>query len=361
VDGAGIRDVRPAVDVPPKPSERRRRRRRVLVVVLVVLLLGVEVVLAAPTLRAASAAVLRAQPWWVAAAVGAEAAAMDLFARLRRRLLAVTGVHVQLRETLAAVYVANALHQTMPGGAAFSTAYTYRWMRDRGAGEVAGAWTLLAGGLVSASALAGLAVVASLLVGAATGAVALAVDVVLVAALVAVARLLRRRPDRALVAGRRLLLRANAVLRRAPDRGEATLERWVGQLRSVRPGGRDWAVTLTYGSGNWAFDAACLAAAAAAVGTRGLTLPVLLIAYSTGMAAAGISVLPGGIGLVDTAMVVAMVAGGIPAADALSAVLLYRLISLVAVVGAGWVVGALAARRSRRPSGPERNASGSAG
>jgi uncharacterized protein (TIRG00374 family) len=234
-------------------------------------------------------------------------------------------------------------------------------MRDRGAGEVAGAWTLLAGGLVSASALAGLAVVASLLVGAATGAVALAVDVVLVAALVGVARLLRRRPDRAVVAGRRLLLRANAVLRRAPDRGAATLERWVGQLRSVRPGGRDWAVALTYGSGNWAFDAACLAAAAAAVGTRGLTLPVLLIAYSTGMAAAGISVLPGGIGLVDTAMVVAMVAGGVPAADALSAVLLYRLISLVAVVGAGWVVSAVAARRSRRPSSPPPDASGSAG
>jgi uncharacterized membrane protein YbhN (UPF0104 family) len=58
---------------------------------------------------------------------------------------------------------------------------------------------------------------------------------------------------------------------------------------------------------------------------------------------------------------VAMVAGGIPAADALPAVLLYRLISLVAVVGAGWVVSAFAARRSRRPSRPEQNASGSAG
>ena len=78
------------------------------------------------------------------------------------------------------------------------------------------------------------------------------------------------------------------------------------------------------------------------------------------MAAAGVSVLPGGIGLVDTAMVVALVAGGVPAADALSAVLLYRLISLVAVVGAGWVVSAFGARRSRRPSGPERDASGSA-
>ena len=171
MNGAGIRDVRPAGDVTAKPPERRRRRgrRRVVVVALVVLLLGVEVVLAAPTLRAAFAAVLRAQPWWVAAAVGAEAAALDLFARLRRRLLAVTGVHVRMRETLAVVYVANALHQTLPGGAAFSTAYTYHWMRERGAGEAAGAWALLAGGLVSTSALACLAVVGSLLAGVATG------------------------------------------------------------------------------------------------------------------------------------------------------------------------------------------------
>ena len=311
---------------------------------MVVLLLGVEVVLAAPTLRGALAVVVRAQPWWVAVAVLAEATAMDLFARLRRRLLAATDVRVRMRDTLAAVYVANAVHQTMPGGAAFSTAYMYRWMRERGAGEAAGAWTLLAGGLVSTSALAALAVIASLLVGAASGLVALAADVVLVVALLAVARLLRRRADLPLPAARRLLLRANAVLRRPPDRGVATLERWAGQLRSVRPSARDWTVALTYGSGNWLFDAACLAAAGAAVGTPGLTLPVLLLAYTAGMAAAGISLVPGGIGVVDTAMVVAMVAGGIPAAAALPAVLLYRLISLVAVVAAGWLVSAFRRR-----------------
>ena len=204
---------------------------------------------------------------------------------------------------------------------------------------------------MSTSALAGLAVVGSLLLGAATGVVALATDAAVLAALAAVARLLRRRPGLLLVAGRRLLLRANAVRRRAPDRGADTLAGWVDQARSVRAGARDWALALTYGSGNWLFDAACLAAAATAVGTRGLTVPVLLIAYCSGMAAAGISVLPGGLGVVDTAMVVAMVAGGIPAASALPAVLLYRLISLVAVVGAGWVVSACAARRSRLPAG----------
>jgi uncharacterized protein (TIRG00374 family) len=70
-----------------------------------------------------------------------------------------------------------------------------------------------------------------------------------------------------------------------------------------------------------------------------------VIAYAAGMAASGISVLPGGIGVVDTAMVLALVAGGIPAAAALPAILLYRLISLVGVTAAGWLAAAVHARR----------------
>jgi uncharacterized protein (TIRG00374 family) len=113
----------------------------------------------------------------------------------------------------------------------------------------------------------------------------------------------------------------------------------------VRPGARDSTAAAVYGFGNWAFDIACLAASVAALGVRGVSLPLLLVAYTAGMAASSISLLPGGIGVVDTAMVVAMVAGGVPAVAALPAVLLYRLISLVAVVAAGWLV---AAARSRR-------------
>jgi uncharacterized protein (TIRG00374 family) len=115
----------------------------------------------------------------------------------------------------------------------------------------------------------------------------------------------------------------------------------------VRPGARDWTAAAAYGVGNWLFDVACLAAAAAAIGTPGLSLHVLLIAYTVGMAASGFSLLPAGIGVVDAAMVLAMVAGGIPAVAALPAVLLYRLISLVAVVAAGWGVAAVQARRAR--------------
>jgi uncharacterized membrane protein YbhN (UPF0104 family) len=334
--------------VPPERPRRRHLRWRVVLGVVVVALLGSELVLAAPTLKGALTSLAGAQPWWIAAAATAEATSMDLFARMRRRLLAAAGVRVRMRDALAAAYVANAVHLTVPGGAAFSTAYAYRWMRERGAGAAAITWTLVAGGLISTSALAALAVAGSLLVGAGSGLPALVLDAVLVVALVAGVRRLRRRPDLALVAGRRLLAWRNTLLRRPPTQGNDVLERLVGQLRLVRPGARDWTAAAAYGVGNWMFDVACLAASAAALGTRGITLPLLLIAYTAGMAVSGISLLPGGIGVVDTTMVLAMVAGGVPAAAALPAVLLYRLISLGAVVAAGWLVVAVQARRTRK-------------
>jgi putative heme transporter len=356
VTPVGRRDHR--THLAPSDDDRRHAalRRRVVVGGAVVALLGAEILLARSVLGKALVSVRHAQPGWIAVAVLAEATAMDLFARMRRRLLATAGLHVTVRETLAAVYVANSLHMTMPGGAAFSTTYVYRWMRDRGAAAAVGAWALVAGGVVSTSALAALAVCGSLFVGATAGLVALFLDVVLVVGLIAVIRTLRRRPELPLVAGRRLLHRVNTLLRRPPARGIDALERWTEQLATVRPSGRDWLAAAAYGSGNWLFDGACLAAAAAAVGTRGVSVPVLLIAYTAGMAVSGVSLLPGGVGVVDTAMVLAMVAGGVPAAAALPAVLLYRAIGLVAVVAAGWL---LAALRSRGTSAPPSRAHGS--
>jgi hypothetical protein len=56
------------------------------------------------------------------------------------------------------------------------------------------------------------------------------------------------------------------------------------------------------------------------------------------MVTSGLSLLPGGLGVVDAALVLTLVAGGIPASSALPVVVLYRLISLVGVVAAGWLV-----------------------
>jgi putative heme transporter len=202
-------------------------------------------------------------------------------------------------------------------------------------------WALASGGVVASAALALLGLLGSMLAGGRGGPISLAVEGALLLVLCGGVRKLQRRPESLLGAARWVLIRVNAVRRRAPTAGADTLEALVTQLRSVRPRGRDWAVAGAFAVANWLFDVGCLAAAAMALGVQGLTLPLLLVAYTAGMAAQSLSLLPGGLGVVDAALVLSLVAGGIPAAVALPAVLLYRLISMVGIVAAGWAVAAV--------------------
>jgi hypothetical protein len=305
---------------------------------VVVVLLVVEVAVLRPEVGGALGSLWTVDYGWLLVAALAAAASMGVFAQLRRTLLRAAGFRVPVRAMVAAVLVANSVHATLPGGVAFSTGYTYRWMRGRGVSGPAATWSLAAGGLVSTAALLSLGVLGSLLAGSQAGWLQLALAVAGIVACTAAVRHLARHPRTAAAAGRGLLRLVNAVRRRPSATGTDALDGLLAELKLVRPRGRDWTVASGYSLLNWAFDAACLAACAAALGLHGLTLPLLLVAYTAGMATSGVSPLPGGLGVVDAALVLTLVAGGIPAAAALPAVVLYRLVSLVGMVGAGWLV-----------------------
>jgi uncharacterized protein (TIRG00374 family) len=113
---------------------------------------------------------------------------------------------------------------------------------------------------------------------------------------------------------------------------------------------------LFFASMNWLLDLLCLIAACRAVGASGPTLAVALIAYAGGMAASSLPLLPGGLGVVDGALLLALTHGGLPLADATAAVVLYRLISFVLVAAIGWVFW-LVLRRGRKPVPPAAAAS----
>jgi hypothetical protein len=68
-----------------------------------------------------------------------------------------------------------------------------------------------------------------------------------------------------------------------------------------------------------------------------MTISLVLLAYAAATAASSAAFLPGGIGLVDGALLAALVAGGVPSKPALAAVLLYRLISFIGVAASGWL------------------------
>ena len=123
-------------DVQAREGVRRTRRYvTATVVVGVVVFLAVEAGMARPELRGVLRTIeglWRVDVGWVVVAVLASPISMSMFALTRRRLLLAAGTRVSARSTVAAAYVANSLHATLPGGVAFSTGYTYRWMRGHG-------------------------------------------------------------------------------------------------------------------------------------------------------------------------------------------------------------------------------------
>ena len=88
---------------------------------------------------------------------------------------------------------------------------------------------------------------------------------------------------------------------------------------------------------NWLADAAVLAVSIRATGA---TVPWhdLLLVYGSGIAAQSLNITPGGLGVTEGTLSLALVATGLGASRALAAVLLYRLASFWLVAFAGWLV-----------------------
>ena len=101
---------------------------------------------------------------------------------------------------------------------------------------------------------------------------------------------------------------------------------------------------------NWLADAAVLAVSIRATGA---TVPWhdLLLVYGSGIAAQSLNITPGGLGVAEGSLSLALVATGLSASRALAAVLLYRLASFWLVALTGWLV-LLWLRRPRRRRGP---------
>jgi pimeloyl-ACP methyl ester carboxylesterase len=102
---------------------------------------------------------------------------------------------------------------------------------------------------------------------------------------------------------------------------------------------------------NWLADAAVLAVSIRATGA---TVPWhdLLLVYGSGIAAQSLNITPGGLGVTEGTLSLALVATGLGAGQALAAVLLYRLASFWLVALAGWLV-LLWLRRPRARRGTE--------
>ena len=170
-------------------------------------------------------------------------------------------------------------------------------------------------------------------------AVAVPGGVLAVAALVVVAAATRRpRLRGALERPAAWTLRhGSRLLRRPADDPRQTIRAWAERLGSLQLPPSGWMTVTGLALANWLADAAVLAVSIRAAGAA-VPWHDLLLVYGSGIAAQSLNITPGGLGVTEGTLSVALVATGLHASQALAAVLLYRLASFWLVAFAGWLV-----------------------
>lgn len=259
-------------------------------------------------------------PWLLLTAGCVEAASLMAYTALTQRLLGAARLPswTQLRIDLTGYGVSH----VVPGGGATAAALRYRLMVDRGVAEataasLAGVQTVLAWlGLVGVWALG------SLLALPRTGSVATIVLLVLVAIGVAAG-------GQWLITGGRVrpgVRRAAAwVLARFPTRLRASVS---AVLRSATTTLRDTEAVragLAWSAVNWLLDALCLWLCLRGYG-EDVPPELVLVAYGAAMLVGMLPFTPGGIGIVESLLVPALVAAGAAAGPAVLAALTWRLL-----------------------------------
>ena len=379
-DGAGGASSSPPP--PPPASPARRRRRRILRtawpatrIVIGFGLVGTAVwVLSSRSseLDGFSTIFRTFDWWWVGPAVVAEIGSYLCFAAMQFELLQAGHLRAPWTPLVKVTFASQAITNSLPIGNAVASVYGFRWFRRFGADNTLAVWAL-AGTLVAAVVSLSLIAILGLAVATQLGASLDLVPVLIGTFVVTLgigSLFVYERPLHAVVSG--ALKLSVAVIRRPRGDTVALIERITAWMSAVRLTSGQVGRIITWGALNWLLDCACFAMMFLA-----LDVPIpwkgLLLAYGAGQLAASLPITPGGLGVVEGSITVALVAFGGNEASTAYAVLLYRIISFWMILVIGWLfIGQLAlqvrrGRWSRQAlssdvdAGPEAYGSGGAG
>ncbi|MHB8464710.1 MAG: lysylphosphatidylglycerol synthase transmembrane domain-containing protein [Acidimicrobiales bacterium] len=315
--------------------------------------IGVQVVLANSAELSGAATYLRHLNWaWIGAAVVVEAISYVNFTLLQRRLLASGGLAIGLVPLAAMSLAGGAISNSLPGGGAFATVFAYRQFRHRGADEALTTWTIMAFTALTALALAILAVAGLVIAGedGGVGGLWLLVGLLVVGPTIGVVVLLRPRLLAPCLKPPVRLVRRLTRFPRSPS--DAFVDDLVARIGAVTPRPIDWLAGLAFAGGNWLFDCACLVCAFGAVRT-GVPWRGVLLAYGAAQVVSNVPITPGGLGVVEGSLTVALVAFGGSTSATVAAVLLYRVISFWLTMPLGWLAWFLLQLDVRRHPRPE--------
>ncbi|MEO3787324.1 YbhN family protein [Actinocorallia sp. B10E7] len=303
----------------------------------VLALFAVELALGWPSLTSALSQLRAPQPGWLTSAVIVELAAMVMYARMQRRLLRSAGVRVPIHRHVALAYAAHSLSVTLPGGPAFSTRFNYQQMRRFGATPAIASWCIALSGIFSAAALAAVTTGGALAARGAPSWHTLAGFTLAGLLITLGVRQTTHRPEALEPATRAALARINRLRHQPATRDLDRIRAFADQLRAARLGPAHAAAAGVYALLNWLLDAVCLWMCLQAVSDTGINATQLLLAFCAGMAAGTLTIVPGGLGIIDSALILGLLTGGVDAPTAIATVVLYRLISFGFIIGIGWI------------------------
>ena len=307
------------------------------IIAVALVVLAVELVFVWDQLAKAWRSLYSANWWWVLAAVVAAMASMHSFAQIQRTLLRSAGVRVKQWRSEAAFYAGNALSTTMPGGPVLSATFIYRQQRIWGASPVVASWQLVMSGALQVIGLALLGLSGAFLLGATKNPLSLIFSLGGFIAIILLAQAVATRPELIDGIGAKVLSWYNSLRGKPADTG---LDKWretLEQLESVQLSRRDLGEAFGWSLFNWIADVGCLLAACYATGGHP-SIAGVTVAYAAARAVGAIPLMPGGLLVVEAVLVPGLVSSGMSLASAISAMLIYRLISWIFIAAIGWVV-----------------------
>ncbi|WP_099021446.1 lysylphosphatidylglycerol synthase transmembrane domain-containing protein [Mycolicibacterium palauense] len=343
-----------AMSPPAGPSRGKYWWLRWVVLGVVLVVLSVEATLVWDQLAKAWRSLLSANWWWVLAAVAAAMLSMHSFAQIQRELLKAAGVRVRQWRSEAAFYAGNALSTTLPGGPVLSATFIYRQQRIWGASPVVASWQLVMSGALQVVGLALIGLGGAFLLGAKNNPFSLLFTLGGFVLLLLLAQAVASRPDLLDGIGVRVLSWINQVRGKPTD---TWLDKWreiLAQLESVSLTRRQLGIAFGWSLFNWITDVACLAFAAYAAGGAP-SLAGLTVAYAAARAVGSIPLMPGGLLVVEAVLVPGLVSSGMSLPAAISAMLIYRLVSWIFIAAIGWVVFFFMFRTESRVDPDEQN------
>ncbi len=330
----------------------RRRRltaagRRLLKLALEIGTLALGVHLLLPQLaglRATGRALARATWWLPAVVVTLEIASLAAYGELVLAVLRRAGQRASRGFVQRAVVVGTSLGRTLPGGTTTALAVVVSAFRRNGLDVVASTTSMATAGMLSSAVLASLLPIG---VGMAfatghLGGIALSAVVAAGAVMVGVglAPVVLRHPEAlADIAAGAVARIARGPLRNRLDASavRSAVLRGVDGVRALGADHRALGRSAVWAAANWLLDVGVVAVLAATLGA-GTPLSAILLAYVIAQIVAALPLTPGGVGVVEPAMIGALVASGAPGSAATATVLGWRLVSHWLPIGVGLVL-----------------------